>query len=131
MNKVTLIGNIGQDIEIVTFDNGNKIAKTTLATSEHWKDKTTGEKKTATEWHNIVFVGAVVDVVEKYVKKGDKLAVEGKNKTKSYEKNGVKVYRTEVEVRDVYLLGFKQDAQPTAQKIETFASDDDTLDWLK
>lgn len=116
MNKVILLGNVGQDIEVVTFDNGNKIAKTTLATSEHWKDKTTGEKKTATEWHNLVFVGAVVGVVEKYVKKGDKLSVEGKIKTRSYEnKEGVKMYRTEVEVRDVYLLGFKQDAQPTAQ----------------
>lgn len=116
MNKVILLGNVGQDIEVVTFDNGNKIAKTTLATSEHWKDKTTGEKKTATEWHNLVFVGAVVGVVEKYVKKGDKLSVEGKIKTRSYEnKDGVKIYRTEVEVRDVHLLGFKQDAQPTAQ----------------
>lgn len=116
MNKVILLGNVGQDIEVVTFENGNKIAKTTLATSEHWKDKTTGEKKTATEWHNLVFVGAVVGVVEKYVKKGDKLSVEGKIKTRSFEnKDGVKMYRTEVEVRDVYLLGFKQDAQPTAQ----------------
>lgn len=113
MNKVILLGNVGQDIEVVTFDNGNKIAKTTLATSEHWKDKTTGEKKTATEWHNLVFIGAVVGVVEKYVKKGDKLSVEGKIKTRSFEnKDGVKMYRTEIEVRDVHLLGFKQDAQP-------------------
>jgi single-strand DNA-binding protein len=124
MNKVILLGNVGQDIEVVTFDNGNKIAKTTLATSEHWKDKTTGEKKTATEWHNLVFVGAVVGVVEKYVKKGDKLSVEGKIKTRSFDnKDGVKIYRTEVEVRDVYLLGFKQDPQPSVK--ESFEMEDD------
>jgi single-strand DNA-binding protein len=124
MNKVILLGNVGQDIEVVTFDNGNKIAKTTLATSEHWKDKTTGEKKTATEWHNLVFVGAVVGVVEKYVKKGDKLSVEGKIKTRSFDnKDGVKIYRTEIEVRDVYLLGFKQDPQPSVK--ESFEMEDD------
>lgn len=128
MNKVILLGNVGQDIEIVRFDNGNKIAKTTLATSEHWKDKTTGEKKTATEWHNLVFVGAVVGVVEKYVKKGDKLSIEGKIKTRMYEnKEGVKMYRTEVEVRDVHLLGFKQDAQPTAQVQSVFNDERDDL----
>jgi single-strand DNA-binding protein len=124
MNKVILLGNVGQDIEVVTFDNGNKIAKTTLATSEHWKDKTTGEKKTATEWHNLVFVGAVAGVVEKYVKKGDKLSVEGKIKTRSFDnRDGVKIYRTEVEVRDVYLLGFKQDPQPSVK--ESFEMEDD------
>jgi single-strand DNA-binding protein len=124
MNKVILLGNVGQDIEVVTFDNGNKIAKTTLATSDHWKDKMTGEKKTATEWHNLVFVGAVVGVVEKYVKKGDKLSVEGKIKTRSFDnKDGVKIYRTEVEVRDVHLLGFKQDPQPSVK--ESFEIEDD------
>ena len=74
LNKVTLIGNLGADPEIRSFDSGDKVANFTLATSESWKDKNTGEKKSRTEWHRVaVFSKGLVGVIENYVKKGDKL----------------------------------------------------------
>jgi single-strand DNA-binding protein len=97
INKVTLLGNVGKDPEIKTFQNGGKVAKFTLATSESWKDKTTGEKKTKTEWHNIVVqTEGLIGIIEKYVKKGAKLHVEGKLETRKWEKDGVNHYTTEI-----------------------------------
>ena len=97
INKVTLLGNVGKDPEIRSFQNGGKVANFTLATSESWKDKATGEKKTKTEWHNIVvFAEGLVGIVEKYVKKGAKLHIEGKLETRKWEKDGVARYTTEI-----------------------------------
>ena len=97
INKVTLLGNVGKDPEIKTFQNGGKVANFSLATSESWKDKTTGEKKTATDWHNVIVKNeALVGIVEKYVKKGAKLHIEGKLETRSYEKAGARHYVTEI-----------------------------------
>jgi single-strand DNA-binding protein len=82
VNKVILIGNVGKDPEIRSFQNGGKVANLTLATSENWKDKTTGEKKDRTEWHRISITNEhIVEVVEKYVKKGAKIYVEGQLET--------------------------------------------------
>ena len=108
VNKITLLGNLGQDIEIITFDNGNRIAKTSLATTEYWKDKKTGEKKAHTEWHNLVFSGNLVDLANKYLQKGSKLYVEGKVSYRNYEKDGEKRYFTEIAVRDMKFLDPKQ-----------------------
>jgi single-strand DNA-binding protein len=95
MNKVLLIGNVGKDPEVKTFDWG-KVAKFSLATTESYKNKQ-GEKITETEWHNIVFKGKVCDIIEQYVHKGDKIHVEGKIKTHSYEdKNKVTHWATEI-----------------------------------
>jgi single-strand DNA-binding protein len=97
INKVTLLGNVGKDPEIKTFQNGGKIANFSLATTERWKDKTTGEQKSETEWHNIVVKNeGLVGIVEKYVKKGSKLHIEGKIETREYEKDGAKKYITEI-----------------------------------
>lgn len=97
INKVTLLGNVGKDPEIRSFQNGGRVANFTLATSESWKDKTTGEKKTATEWHNIVVKNdGLIEIVEKYVKKGAKLHIEGKLETRKWEKDGVAHYMTEI-----------------------------------
>jgi len=107
MNKVILIGNVGKDPERKDFQNGS-IANFTLATNEVWKDQN-GEKKTATEWHNIVVNGKTVDVVMSYVKKGDKLAIEGKVKTRSYEnENGETRTITEIKATQVEMLTPKQ-----------------------
>ena len=107
-NKVNLLGNLGKDPEIYTFDNGDKVAKFTLATSEHWKDKQTGEKKSKTEWHNIVVQGGAAKVVEQYVKKGDKIDLEGKLTTRKWKDNdGNDKYQTEVVCRSVVLLSAK------------------------
>lgn len=97
INKATLIGNVGKDPEIKTFQNGGKVAQFSLATTESWKDKASGEKKTETEWHNIVVKNeGLVGIVEKYIKKGSKLYIEGKLETREYEKDGVKKYVTEI-----------------------------------
>ena len=95
MNLVILKGNLGEDPEVKSFDWG-KVAKFSLATTETFKNKA-GEKITETEWHNIVFKGAVVDVIEKYLHKGDQIVIEGKNKTRKYDdKSGVTHWSTEV-----------------------------------
>ena len=112
INKVTLLGNVGKDPEIKTFQNGGKVANFSLATSESWKDKTTGEKKTATEWHNIVFHGdGLVGLAEKAIKKGSRLHIEGKLETRKWEKDGVTRYTAEIVLRpyggEVVLLDAK------------------------
>lgn len=98
MNKVILIGNLGKDPEIKTMNNGNKIASFSIATSERWKDKQTGESKEKTEWHNIVvFNEHIIGVVEKYVKKGTKVALEGSLTTRKWtHKDGGDRYSTEI-----------------------------------
>lgn len=95
LNKVQLIGNLGNDPDIL---NEGKIAKFSLATSESWKDKASGERKTKTEWHNIVvFNEGLVGVVQQYVKKGSKVYVEGQLQTRKWEdKDGVTKYTTEI-----------------------------------
>jgi single-strand DNA-binding protein len=100
VNKVILIGNLGRDPEVRSFPNGGRVANFSIATSESWKDKTSGEKKERTEWHRIsVTNDALVGIVEKYVKKGSKLYIEGQLETRKYEKDGREVYTTEVVLR--------------------------------
>lgn len=115
VNKVHLIGNLGQDIQTHTFEGGGKIAKTSLATTEKWKDKTSGEKKQVTTWHNLVFHGALATLAETYLKKGSKIYVEGKIVNRSWEKDGKKHYMTEISVRDITFLGVKADGNSADQ----------------
>jgi len=100
VNKVILVGNLGKDPEIRSFPNGGRVANFSIATSESWKDKATGERKERTEWHRISVLNEVlIGVVEKYVKKGSKLYIEGQLETRKYEKDGRDVYTTEVVLR--------------------------------
>jgi len=103
VNKVILVGNVGKDPDIIAFENSKK-ATFSLATSEKYKDKE-GKPVEKTEWHNIVFWGPVVDVIEKYVKKGKQVYVEGKLASRSYEKDGQTRYITEVVGQNLTLLG--------------------------
>jgi len=98
LNKVCLIGNVGQDPEIRSTQTGGKIANFSVATTENWKDKSTGEKKSKTEWHRIVvFQEGLVGVIESYVKKGSKLYIEGSLQTRKWTDNaGVEKYTTEI-----------------------------------
>ena len=106
-NKVQLIGNLGSNPEIITLDSGKKLAKLSLATNESYKNAQ-GEKITNTEWHNLVAWGNTADIIEKYVAKGNEIAIEGKLTTRSYEdKEGAKKYTTEVVVNEILLLGNK------------------------
>ena len=97
VNKVVLIGNLGKDPDIRSLSNGDEVASFSLATSESWKDKTSGEKKQKSEWHNIVVFGGLVQIVKSYVKKGSKLYVEGKLQTRKWQdQSGADRYSTEV-----------------------------------
>ena len=98
MNLAILIGRVGKDPEIKSFQNGGKVANFSLATSEKWKDKNSGEKKEKTEWHNItVFSDGLVGVVERFVKKGDQLMVKGKIQTRKWQdQSGNDRYTTEI-----------------------------------
>ena len=98
LNKVTLIGNLGQDPDIRQTSDGRELANFSLVTTERWKDKNTGEKKDRTEWHKVVvFNQGLVNVVKNYVKKGSKLYVEGQLQTRKWtDNNGVDKYTTEI-----------------------------------
>jgi single-strand DNA-binding protein len=98
VNKVILIGNVGKEPEIRSMNNGNEVALFSLATSEYWKDKTTGEKKDKTEWHRIVvYSQGLVNIIKNYVKKGSKLYVSGSIQTRRWTDNqGVEKYATEI-----------------------------------
>ncbi len=98
LNKVTLIGNVGQDPEIRSTSDGRELANFSIATTESWKDKNTGEKRDKTEWHRIVvFSQGLVGIIKNYVKKGSKLYIEGQLQTRKWtDNNGVEKYTTEV-----------------------------------
>lgn len=101
VNKVILVGNVGKDPEIRSFQNGGRVASFSVATSENWKDKATGEKKERTEWHRISILNdALVSVVERFVTKGSKLYIEGQLETRKWtDQSGVEKYSTEVVLR--------------------------------
>ncbi len=98
INKVTLVGNVGNEPEVKTFQNGNRVVNFSLATSERWKDKETGEPKTNTEWHKIaIFNTLFVELAEKYIKKGSKVYLEGQLQTRKWQdNNGIEKYTTEI-----------------------------------
>jgi single-strand DNA-binding protein len=101
LNKAELIGNLGKDPEIRTFQNGGRVAHLSVATSESWKDKKTGERKEQTEWHRVsIFNDGLVTVAEKYLKKGAKVYVQGKLETRKWtDKDGDERYSTEIVLR--------------------------------
>ena len=107
-NKVQLIGRLGQEPEIVTFKDGNKMAKFSMATDDSYKDNE-GNKVERAYWHNIVIKGGLVNVVENYVNKGQEIAIEGKLTNRSYDtKEGEKRYVTEILANELLLMGSKQ-----------------------
>lgn len=96
VNKVILVGRLGKDPEVRNLENGATVANFTMATSETYKDRTTGDKKEITEWHNIVLWRGLAEIAAKYLHKGDMIYVEGKLRTRSWEKEGVTRYTTEI-----------------------------------
>jgi single-strand DNA-binding protein len=107
VNKVILVGNVGRDPETKHLDKGVAVSNFSLATTETYIAKT-GEKISNTEWHNIVAWRGLAEVVEKYVKKGSQLYIEGRLKTRNYEKDGVKHYLTEIYADEMQLLGKRE-----------------------
>lgn len=129
VNKVILIGNLGKDPEVRYSPNGGAIANITLATSESWKDKNTGEQVDKTEWHRIVFFRRLAEVVGEYLKKGSKVYIEGKLQTRKWQdKDGQDRYTTEIVANEMQMLDsrsgsaeFSQSA-PAANKASAPAS---------
>lgn len=117
LNKVMIIGNVGRDPETTYTQGGVAVTKITIATSETWNDKTSGEKKEKTEWHRITFFGKQAETIGRYVSKGSQLYVEGKIQTSQYEKDGITRYSTDI-IANVFqfLGGKKQDGQQSQQQ---------------
>ena len=122
VNKVTLIGNLGRDPEVRQTNNGSKLANLSLATSEQWTDKQSGERREKTEWHRVVlFDDRLVDVVEKYLAKGSKVYVEGQLQTRKFtDQSGAERYMTEVVCQrfrsDLQILSGKDGGQSGGQQ---------------
>jgi single-strand DNA-binding protein len=107
-NKVQLIGNLGMDPEVKSLDGGKKLAKMSIATNENYKNAK-GEKVTETQWHNLIAWGKTAEIIEKFLKKGSEIAIEGKLINRNYtDKEGIKRYVTEIEVSEVLMLDAKK-----------------------
>jgi single-strand DNA-binding protein len=108
VNKVILIGNLGQDPETKSLPSGSAVTNIRVATTENWKDKQTGEKKEATEWHTVVFFDRLAEIAGQYLKKGSKVYIEGSLRTRKWQdKNGNDRYSTEVRANDMQMLDSK------------------------
>ena len=104
INKVILIGNLGADPETRYAANGNAVTRLRLATSESWRDRTSGEQQERTEWHTVVCFSRLAEVAGEYLRKGSKVYIEGQLRTSQWEQDGQKRYRTEVHARDLQML---------------------------
>jgi single-strand DNA-binding protein len=123
INKVILIGNLGKDPEVFTFENGNKKVSFSLATTESFKNKE-GMRVDRTEWHNIVLYRGLADVATQYLKKGQSIYLEGSIRTRSYDNSeGRKVYITEIEGNSMTMLGGKKQEGETPQPAPAMVSD--------
>jgi single-strand DNA-binding protein len=109
VNKVILVGNLGRDPETRTFPSGDQVCNATLATTDKWKDKQSGEMREATEWHRLVFNGRLAEIAAQYLRKGSQIYVEGQIRTRKYtDKDGVEKYATDIRVDQMQMLGSRQ-----------------------
>lgn len=120
LNKTLLIGNVGKDPEIKVLDGGNKVGNITLATSFSFTDRN-GQRKEETEWHTVITYGKLTDVVEKYIRKGSLLFVDGRLHTRTWEENGKTRYRTDIIANAIQMLNRVDQAGP--QKENLFEDD--------
>jgi len=109
VNKIIILGNLGRDPEVTYTQAGTAVCKITVATSESWNDKQTGEKKEKTEWHRITLFGKQAETVGQYMKKGSQIFIEGKLQTSTYEKNGETRYSTDIIASSFQFVGNKSD----------------------
>ena len=117
INSVTLIGNVGQDIELKALPSGGAVANASLATSESWTDKS-GERVEKTEWHRLVFFNRQAEIAAQYLAKGSKIYVEGSLQTREWEKDGIKRYTTEIKVIKMQMLDAKPEGQQQQQPVQ-------------
>ena len=121
INKVIVVGNLGRDPEIRTFPSGDQVANVTIATTDRWKDKQSGEMKEATEWHRVVFNGRLAEIAGQYLRKGSQVYVEGSLRTRKWtDQSGVEKYSTEIRADQMQMLGGKSGGSdapaPTPQR---------------
>lgn len=111
INKVILVGNLGQDPEIKYMPSGGAVANVSIATADQWKDKESGEMKDRTEWHRVVFFNRLAEIVGEYLRKGSQVYIEGRLQTRKWQdKNGQDRYTTEIVASDMQMLGGKGDS---------------------
>lgn len=123
INKVMLIGHLGDEVKMHYFEGGNSIGRFPLATNETYTNRQTGERITNTEWHNIVVRNKLAEICEKYLSKGDRVYCEGRIKTRQYEVDGQKRYTTEIHVQDMTFLSTKKETNtPPAMQGDSGAS---------
>ena len=109
VNKVILVGNLGRDPEVRTFPSGDRVANVTIATTDKWKDKQTGEMKEATEWHRVVFNGRLAEIAGEYLRKGSQVYVEGSIRSRKYtDKDGVERRAFDIRADTMQMLGSRQ-----------------------
>ncbi|MDY0495180.1 single-stranded DNA-binding protein [Pasteurella multocida] len=117
VNRVIILGNLGNDPDVRTMQNGEAVAKISVATSESWIDKNTNERKTQTEWHSIVFYRRQAEICGQYLKKGSKVYVEGRLRTRKWQdQNGQDRYTTEIQGDVLQMLDSRQDSQQQQQQ---------------
>ncbi len=107
VNKVILLGNAGKEPEVRQLPGGGSVTNLSMATSESWKDKNTGQQQEKTEWHRVVFFNKLAEIVGQYVRKGSKIYIEGKLQTRSWDQDGVTKYATEIVAHEMQLLDSK------------------------
>ena len=109
VNKVIIVGNLGKDPEMRSFPNGDQIANVTIATTDKWKDKQTGEAKEATEWHRVAFGGRLAEIAGQYLRKGSQVYIEGSLRTRKWtDKDGIEKYTTEIRADQMQMLSSRQ-----------------------
>lgn len=127
VNKAIIVGTLGQDPELRSMPNGNAVVNISVATSEQWKDKQSGERQEKTEWHKIVAFGKLAEIMGQYLIKGSQVYIEGKLQTRKWQdKDGKDRYTTEIVARDMQMLGGKQRQQeaPNAPGVPDDFDDD-------
>ena len=112
VNKVILVGNLGRDPETRYMTSGDAVVNVSIATSKQWRDRETGEDRSKTEWHRLVFFRRLAEIAGEYLKKGSQVYVEGELQTREWEKEGQKHYTTEVVVNEMQMLGGRGDVPP-------------------
>jgi len=127
VNKVIIVGHLGQEPKTQQLPSGNAVTSISVATSESWKDKNTGEQTTKTEWHRIVFFNKLAEIAGQYLKKGSKVYIEGSLRTRTWEKDGEKRYTAEIVANEMQMLDNKGDGGNAASNAvqQTPEFDDD------
>jgi single-strand DNA-binding protein len=116
LNQVQLIGRLGQDPEVKYLPNGDAVCNVSVATSEKWKDKASGEQKEKTEWHRVVIFGKLAEIAGEYLRKGALVFFQGKIETRQWEKDGEKRYSTEIRANQMTMLGGKEEGGAPRQQ---------------